>query len=155
MLVTSIFSFSYNVFTGFLFQSHSKLELLVIGLNWLKHVIVQYSLAALLFNRVNPFPNKPWFLHICSTSLLKTLQEKENLFVMSNFSFSPVLLIWRTSCHFHKIWTCCLQTLSDWKSLEFVLWEKVKLVKFKPFAVDKLLVIQMMETVCDRAGNVS
>ena len=90
MLVTSIFSFSYNVFTGFLFQSHSKLELLVIGLNWLKHVIVQYSLAALLFNRVNPFPNKPWFLHVCSTSLLKTLQEKENLFVMSNFSFSPV-----------------------------------------------------------------
>ena len=22
---------------------------------------------------LNPFPNKPWFLHVCSTSLLKTL----------------------------------------------------------------------------------
>ena len=28
---------------------------------------------------VNPFPNKPWFLRVCSTSLLKTLWEKENL----------------------------------------------------------------------------
>ena len=30
----------------------------------------------------------PFFLHICSTSFLKTLQEKEKLLVMSNFSFS-------------------------------------------------------------------
>ena len=35
-----------------------------------------------------PFPNKPWFFHLCSTSLLKTLQEKEKLLVLSNFSFS-------------------------------------------------------------------
>ena len=34
------------------------------------------------------FPNKPWFLHVCSTSLLKTLWEKEKLLVTSNFSFS-------------------------------------------------------------------
>ena len=38
----------------------------------------------------NPFPNKPWFLRVCSTSLLKTLREKEKLLVMSNFSFSQV-----------------------------------------------------------------
>ena len=24
---------------------------------------------------INPFPNKPWFLHVCSTSLLKTVQQ--------------------------------------------------------------------------------
>ena len=35
-----------------------------------------------------PFPNKPWFLRVCSTSLLKTLWEKEKLLVTSNFSFS-------------------------------------------------------------------
>ena len=29
----------------------------------------------------NPFLYKPWFLHICSTSLLKTLWEKEKLFI--------------------------------------------------------------------------
>ena len=36
----------------------------------------------------NPLPNKPWFLHVCSASLLKTLWEKEKLLVRSNFSFS-------------------------------------------------------------------
>ena len=36
----------------------------------------------------NPFPNKPWFLRVSSTSLLKTLWEKEKLLVMSNFSFA-------------------------------------------------------------------
>ena len=36
----------------------------------------------------NPFPNKPWFLRVCSTSLLKTLWENEKLLVTSNFSFS-------------------------------------------------------------------
>ena len=36
----------------------------------------------------NPFPNKPWFLRVCSISLLKILWEKEKLLVTSNFSFS-------------------------------------------------------------------
>ena len=36
----------------------------------------------------NPFSNKPWFKHVCSTSLLKTLWEKEKLLVTSNFSIS-------------------------------------------------------------------
>ena len=36
----------------------------------------------------NPFPNKPWFLRVCITSLLKTLWEKEKLLVTSNFPFS-------------------------------------------------------------------
>ena len=37
---------------------------------------------------LNPFPNKPWFLRVCNTSLLKTLWEKEKLLITSNFSFS-------------------------------------------------------------------
>ena len=37
---------------------------------------------------VNPFPNKPLFLRVCNTNLLKTLWEKEKLLVTSNFSFS-------------------------------------------------------------------
>ena len=40
---------------------------------------------------INPFPNKPWFLRVCSTSLLKTLWENEKLLVMSNFSFSHIV----------------------------------------------------------------
>ena len=35
-----------------------------------------------------PFPNKPWFLLVCSTGLLKTLWKKEKLLVTNNFSFS-------------------------------------------------------------------
>ena len=42
------------------------------------------SINCLLFN---PFPNKPWILRVCSTSLLKTQWEKEILLVTSNFSF--------------------------------------------------------------------
>ena len=37
---------------------------------------------------LNPFQNKPWFLRVCSTRLLKTLWEKEKLLVTSNFFFS-------------------------------------------------------------------
>ena len=39
---------------------------------------------------INPLPNKPRFSHVCSTSLLKTLWEKEKLLIMSNFSFFHV-----------------------------------------------------------------
>ena len=41
-----------------------------------------------VFFLIDPFPNKPWFLCVCRTSLLKTLWEKEKLLVTSNFSFS-------------------------------------------------------------------
>ena len=33
--------------------------------------------------------------------------------------------MWRTLCHFHKIENCHLQTLLIWKSLKFVVWERV------------------------------
>ena len=51
----------------------------------------QFLLFPLCFQKqsvVNSFPNKPWFLCDCSTSLLKTLWEKEKLLVTSNFPFS-------------------------------------------------------------------
>ena len=39
---------------------------------------------------VNPFPNKPMFLHVCNTSLLKTLSEKEKLLIsISHSVFYP------------------------------------------------------------------
>ena len=36
------------------------------------------SKGVIVWEWVNPFPNKPWFLCICSASLLKTLREKRN-----------------------------------------------------------------------------
>ena len=44
------------------------------------------------FSFLNPFPNKPWFLCVCSLSLLKTPGKKEKLLVTSNFSFSHSVL---------------------------------------------------------------
>ena len=67
-----------------------------------------------------PFPNKPWFLPVCITSLLKKLREKEKLLVMSNFPFSTVfsnLLHNFQPCL--SIWNCRLQTLS-------VIWERFR-----------------------------
>ena len=46
------------------------------------------AIGKLFYFFFNPFPTKPWFLRVCSTSLLKTLREKEKLLVTSNFSFS-------------------------------------------------------------------
>ena len=34
------------------------------------------------------------------------------------------LLIWKALWHFHQIQNCRLQTLSVWKSLKFVVWER-------------------------------
>ena len=77
-----------------------------------------------------PFQKKPWILRVCSSSLWKHCEEKEKLLVTSNFSFSPqcFLPIWITFGYFHQIWNCCLQILSVWKSLNFVVWERVNLI---------------------------
>ena len=60
----------------------------------------------------NSFPNKPWFLSVCGTSLLKTLREMEKLLVARNgeiarseqYLFFPqcFLPVWRTFCCFDK-----------------------------------------------------
>ena len=56
------------------------------------HVLSEYKILVILFGELlvqfNPFPNKPLFLCVSSTSLLKTLWEKVKLLITSNFSFS-------------------------------------------------------------------
>ena len=107
------------------------------------------NMTSPLPTKFNPLPNKPWFLRVCSTSLLKTLLEKEKLLVTSNFSFFHsvffsfaelschfhqiwncrlqtlffFLSFWWALCHFQQIWNCRLQTLLVWKSLKLVIWE--------------------------------
>ena len=61
------------------FQKALTADKLKAGLVWVK---VKETMMV-----INPFPNKPWFLCVCSTRLLKTLLEKEKLLVTSNFSF--------------------------------------------------------------------
>ena len=103
----------------------------------IKHLYEEYNFLSIssrrfifFFINFSPFPNKPWFLRVCFKSLLKTLWEKEKLLVASNFSFShsvfnpfrklPVIFIK------FKIVVC--KTLSIWKSLKFVVWERVNIV---------------------------
>ena len=69
------------------------------------HFICFWSLHFSTFLCFNSFPNKPWFSHVYSTRLLKTLWEKEKLLVTSKFLLFPqrFLLIWKTFCSFHQI----------------------------------------------------
>ena len=58
----------------------------------------------------------------------KTLWEKEKLLVTSNFSFSHSVFypFEELSSIFINFWNCRRQSLSVWKSLIFVVWERVK-----------------------------
>ena len=102
----SIFSFSLNVFNPFpnkpwflhicstsLLKTMWEKEKLLITSNFSFSHSVFYPFEELssIFNVFNPFLNKPWFLHVCSTSLLKTMCEKEKLLITSNFSFSHIV----------------------------------------------------------------
>ena len=75
----------------------------------------------------NPFPNKPLFLRACSTSLLKTLWEKEKLSVTSSISFSHGVFyqFGDLPAIYHQIWNCRLPTPSVWNSIKCVVWEWV------------------------------
>ena len=74
-----------------------------------------------------PFPNNPWFLRACSTSLENIVRKGEiapnKQFLLFSHCFLPIR---RSLHHFHQVQKCHLQTLSVWKSLEFVIWERVK-----------------------------
>ena len=55
-------------------------------------VTIEKMLLISIFSfSLNPFPNKPWFLCVCKTSLLKTLWERRNC--------SSDSLSWIHNCH--------------------------------------------------------
>ena len=62
------------------------------------------SAIFVLCNDLNPFPNKPWFLRVYSTSLLKKLGKGEiarnEQFLIFPQCFLP---FWRSLCLFHQI----------------------------------------------------
>ena len=76
---------------------------------------------------LSPFQNKPWFLRVCSINLLKTLWGKGEIAHNEQFLLFPqcFLPFWKIFIHLHQIWNCCLQTLSDWKNLKLIVWERV------------------------------
>ena len=91
---------------------------------------VNFELVSVFFferTALNPFPNKPCFLHVCFISLLKTLWEKEKLLVTSNFSFSHSVfyLFGALSVIFIEVIIVVCKRFQLWKSLKFVVWERV------------------------------
>ena len=58
---------------------------------WKRSKLFSADYFNVVISMSNPFQNKPWFLRVCSTCLLKTMREKEKLLIMSNFSFSHIV----------------------------------------------------------------
>ena len=62
---------------------------IILNLSWKNIIKLAKGLPNNIFQDLfNSFSNKPRFLRVCSTSLLKTLWEKEKLLVTNIFSFS-------------------------------------------------------------------
>ena len=82
-----IFEFDVNS------RNFSKLVENPLGKGVFKRLVSQgRQKGAIVREWVNHFPNNPCFLRVCSTSLLKTLWEKERLLTMSSIllqSFLP------------------------------------------------------------------
>ena len=78
---------------------------------------------------------------------MKTLREKEKLLITSNFSFSHSVFypFGELSAICNKFENCRLQTLLVWKSLKFVVWERVTL-SMKTFSKDFVLFVGLCFT---------
>ena len=98
LLKMSNSTFSHNVFYAIciLKSFNSHVSLVVCS-------FFKFGTDSKWFNRewvkFNPFPNKSWFLCVCSTSLLKTEWEKQQ-FLFFQQCFLP---IWRTFLNFHQM----------------------------------------------------
>ena len=90
--------------------------------------IYNFMITCMLLFFINPFAKNPWFLRVCSTSLLKPLWEKEKLLVTSNFSFSRSVFypFGQLSAIFIKFEIVVCKLFHCGKSLKFVVWERVK-----------------------------
>ena len=88
------------------------------------------SLLKNILDCLDPFPNKPLFLCVGSTSFFKTLSVKEKLLVKSNFSFSHTVFYYfgELSAILIKFKNYHLQTNSVWKSLRCVTWKSLQKV---------------------------
>ena len=104
--------------------------------------------VGIVWERVNPFPNKPWVLCACSTGLLKTLWEKEELLVTSNFfsfSYSVFYPFVQLSTILSNLKLSSANFFSSEES-KIVVWERVNSlsVKGKTFKLGKI------ECICKR-----
>ena len=74
-----------------------------------------------------PFPKQALVFTCLQHKSFENIVGKGEIARNEHFLLFPqcFLPVWKTFFHFHKIQNCCLQTLSVWKSLKFVVWERV------------------------------
>ena len=85
----------------------------------------QKANSSILHKTFNPFPNKPWFLRVCSISLLKTVGKGEIAHNEQFLLFSQCFLsVWRTFCHFDQFEIVVRKTLPESR---ICVWERVNL----------------------------
>ena len=114
--------------------------------HWIVFVFILYTQVSQTFYKVDTcFPELCWpisFVHSfvkgnpgaqVHLTLFQQYKSFENTVVKGEISCNKQFLLfpqcflsfWRSFCHFHQIQNCCVQTLSVWKSLKCVLWERV------------------------------
>ena len=101
---------------------------------WLNHTVLLLSSLRNLWGKKTTqwmFSNKPWFFTCLQYKSFKNTVGKGE--IARNEQFLPFpqcfLPFWRTFRHFHQSWHCRLRTLSVWKSLKLVVWERVIYLK--------------------------
>ena len=102
----------------------------------------------------NPFLNKPWFLHVCSSNLLKTLKLKEKLLIMSNSSFSCSVFysIGELSAILIKLKIVICKLFQFGKSLTYVVRERIKNLEIKCIGI--ILGKKMVASIFSIAWNI-
>ena len=78
------------------------------------------TMHSILFS---PLPHNDTFLPLGNKPFENTVGKGEIARNEQFFLFPQCFLpVWIAFCHFRQIWNCCLQTLSVWSSLKFVVW---------------------------------
>ena len=73
--------------------------------------------------------------YVSSVQVFENTEGKGEIARHEQFLLFPqyFLPVWITFCHFYQISNCRLLTLSVWKSLKFVIWDRVNMIKFTIF----------------------
>ena len=79
------------------------------------------------FNRFKTFPKQALVFTCLQYKYFENTVGRGEIARYEQFLLFPqrFLLVWRTFCYFNQALNCCLRTLSVWKSLEFVVWERL------------------------------
>ena len=99
---------------------------------------------------INPFPNKSWFLPVCSTSLFENTVGKGEIARNEQFLLFPLCFLpfWRTYCQFHEIVVC---KLLDWTSLNLSFWKG--LIKHVFLGLTRFLSLSPLQRCMVRVTN--